>query len=218
VDHGFERSKAVAATAVGIFILGLPSALIWIKMDSEGVRFPEFLEVQDHIWGYGLMFSGLFIAFTIWRYGWSRWRESVAAGEAENDLRGYIKHGVPAFRDDFINTGDNDIWVGRWWDVIMYLGFPFMFSVLMLSYFADMLTSVEDPWNPMNPHGIGIILVFWGTVGGLFLLLNRKLVSYSLWRNVPEGADVDISTLPGGEDENVYDLGEEVIVDAEILT
>ena len=84
VDHGFSRDKAVGATAIAIFILGIPSAIIAIKVDSaSGVMYPEFLEVQDLIWGYGLMFSGLFIAFTIWKYGWKIWKEKVAAGEAD---------------------------------------------------------------------------------------------------------------------------------------
>jgi NSS family neurotransmitter:Na+ symporter len=50
VDHGFSRDKAVGATAIAIFILGIPSAVIAIKTDAaSGVMFPEFLEVQDHI-------------------------------------------------------------------------------------------------------------------------------------------------------------------------
>ena len=45
----------------------------------------------------------------------------------------------------------------------MYLGFPIMFSVLMLSYFVDLLANVDDPWNPSNPNGITIILLFWAS-------------------------------------------------------
>ncbi len=108
VDHGIERTKAVWMTAFAIFMFGIPSALIWIRLDSEGVAFPAFLEVQDHIWGFGLMFSGLFIAFSIWKYGWSQWRRKVAAGESEEGLSGYLQDGVSAFRDEFINTGNDD--------------------------------------------------------------------------------------------------------------
>lgn len=121
-------------------------------MDSAtGVAFPQFLEVQDHIWGYGLMFSGLFIAYSIWKYGWSRYR----VWQEENDITGfsmrdYLDNGVSSFRDDFINTGDNDWWIGRWWDYIMYLGFPLMFSVLMISYFVDLLVNVHDPLEPLQ--------------------------------------------------------------------
>merc|ERR1739841_501128 len=58
VDHGVDRSQAVGFTSLAIFLFGLPSAALWIKMDTAtGVAFPQFLEVQDHIWGYGLMFS-----------------------------------------------------------------------------------------------------------------------------------------------------------------
>jgi NSS family neurotransmitter:Na+ symporter len=229
VDHGIERPQAVGFTTIAIFFFGLPSAMLWIRMDpGTGVAFPQFLEVQDHIWGYGLMFSGLFIAYSIWKYGWNRyrvWQEDN--GEKGFDFRDYLDHGVSSFRDDFINTGDNDWWIGKWWDYIMYLGFPLMFGVLILSYFGDLLTNVHDPWNPSNPHGISIILLFWGVTAGLFMGMNKYIlvnrvtsVNGSLWppnwdleprplyRNVPEGADAPIDTLPGGEDSYIVQVGD----------
>ena len=234
VDHGIERPQAVGFTSLAIFFFGLPSAATWILVDdSTGVAFPQFLEVQDHIWGYGLMFSGLFIAYSIWKYGWNRYR----VWQEENDisgfsLRDYLDNGVSSFRDDFINTGDNDWWIGKWWDYIMYLGFPLMFSVLILSYFADMLANVDNPWDPTNANGISIILLFWGITAGLFIGLNRfilinRIVPTSgnpwplavlsgnftleprpLYRNVPEGAEVPIDTLPGGDDPFIVEVGE----------
>ena len=236
VDHGIERPQAVGFTSLAIFFFGLPSAATWILVDdATGVAFPQFLEVQDHIWGYGLMFSGLFIAYSIWKYGWNRYR----VWQEENDISGfslqdYLDNGVSSFRDDFINTGDNDWWIGKWWDYIMYLGFPLMFSVLILSYFADMLANVDNPWDPTNANGISIILLFWGVTAGLFIGLNRfiiinRIVPTSgnpwplallsgnftleprpLYRNVPEGAEVPIDTLPGGEDPFIVEAGEEL--------
>tara|TARA_B100001094_G_C18173804_1_gene796688 strand:+ start:276 stop:1964 length:1689 start_codon:yes stop_codon:yes gene_type:complete len=208
VDHGYEREKSVLLTSVAIFIFGLPSALLWITVADDGTAFPQFLEVQDHIWGYGLMFSGLFIAFTIWKYGYQKWRTLVESGEAAPGLKGYLGVGVSAFRDDFINTGDNDIWIGRWWDVLLYLAFPFLFSVLIISYFGDMIANTPDVWNPTNPKGLTIILLFWGVVAAGFIAFNRKLVQRPLFRNVPEGAEVDISMLPGGSDELIVTAGE----------
>ena len=208
VDHGYERERSVLLTSVAILIYGLPSALVWITIAPDGTAFPQFLEVQDHIWGYGLMFSGLFIAFTIWKYGYQKWRAHVEAGEAAPGLRGYLGVGVSAFRDDFINTGDNDIWIGRWWDILMYLAFPFLFTILIVSYFGDMIMNTENVWSPSNPNGITIILLFWGVVAGGFIAFNRKLVQRPLFRNVPEGADVDISMLPGASDELVVEVGE----------
>jgi neurotransmitter:Na+ symporter, NSS family len=208
VDHGYDRKTSVFITGTVIFLFGLPSAVMWIGLDSAGVAFPEFLEVQDHIWGYGLMFSGLFIAFAIWQYGYKKWQADVESGLADPGFRGYLTTGVPAFRNDFINTGDNDLYVNRIWDILMYIAFPLLFIVLMGSYFTDMVMNTEDVWNPSNPHGLGIILMFWGVVAGLFIGLNRFLVSRPLYRNVPEGADCDISMLPGGDDPMVVVVGE----------
>jgi NSS family neurotransmitter:Na+ symporter len=208
VDHGFSRNKSVLITTVTIFLFGLPSALMWIKLDAEGVAFPEFLEVQDHIWGYGLMFSGLFIAFSIWKYGFLKWRAAVEDGSAAPGFKGYLGVGVSAFRDDFINTGDNDLWIGRWWDLLIYLAFPFLFIVLMVSYFGDMIANTDNVWDPTNPHGLGIILAFWSVVAILFMILNKFLVARPLFRNIPFGAEVDISMLPGGDDELIVEVGD----------
>ena len=236
VDHGVDRSQAVGFTSVAIFLFGLPSAALWILVDdSTGVAFPQFLEVQDHIWGYGLMFSGLFIAYSIWKYGWSRYKSWQQENEVVDfDMGDYVENGVSAFRDDFVNTGDNDWWIGRWWDAIMYIGFPVMFAVLMLSYFGDLLLNVHDPWNPTNPHGISIILLFWGVTAITFVSLNKyvlvnrmvpttdspwplyvlsrdfELEPRPLFRNVPEGAEAPIDMLPGGDDPFVVQAGEQL--------
>jgi len=222
VDHGYDREKSVFITGVAIFLFGLPSAIMWIKLDSSGVAFPEFLEVQDHIWGYGLMFSGLFIAFSIWKYGYLKWKSQVEEGSAAPGFAGYLGIGVSAFRDDFINTGDNDLEVGRWWDILIYIAFPILFAVLMISYFADMIANTENVWDPSNPKGVTIILLFWGVVAGLFIWFNRYLVQRPVYRNIPEGADVDISMLPGGSDELISDIRDKVdrnekMMDAEII-
>lgn len=213
VDHGIERTKAVWLTTLAIFMFGIPSALVWIRLDSEGVAYPAFLEVQDHIWGFGLMFSGLFIAFTVWKYGWTQWRRKVAAGKSSEGLSGYMSDGMSSFRDEFINTGDNDMWVGRWWDYLIYFAFPLLFMVLFFSYFGDLIFSF-DPWytafNPFDPHGAGIIFTFWGVVAFSFMLFNKKLANRPLFRNVPDDAECDISTLPGGDDELVVQIGDVV--------
>ncbi|MEK9731586.1 MAG: sodium-dependent transporter [Candidatus Poseidoniales archaeon] len=222
VDHGYDREKSVFITGVAIFMFGLPSAIMWIKLDSAGVAFPEFLEVQDHIWGYGLMFSGLFIAFSIWKYGYLKWKALVEAGHAAPGFAGYLGIGVSAFRDDFINTGDNDLEVGRWWDILIYLAFPILFAVLMISYFSDMIANTENVWDPANPKGVTIILMFWGVVAALFMWFNKYLVARPVYRNIPEGADVDISMLPGGSDDLISDIRDrkddiDAFMDAEIV-
>ena len=98
--------------------------------------------------------------------------------------------------------------VGRWWDLLMYLAFPILFSVLMISYFADMIANTPEVWDPSNPKGLSIIFLFWGVIAALFISFNKFLVKRPLYRNIPQGAEVDISTLPGGDDELVVALGE----------
>ena len=88
--------------------------------------------------------------------------------------------------------------------------------------------------DPTNANGISIILLFWGITAGLFIGLNRfiiinRIVPTSgnpwplallsgnftleprpLYRNVPEGAEVPIDTLPGGEDPFIVEVGEDL--------
>jgi hypothetical protein len=49
----------------------------------------------------------------------------------------------------------------------------------------------------------------------VFIILNKTLIQRPLYRNVPEGADADISQLPGGDDDLISVLGAEIL-DAEI--
>jgi len=51
-------------------------------------------------------------------------------------------------------------------------------------------------------------LLSWGVVAVSFIALNKKLIERPLFRNVPEGADADISALPGGSDELVGQVGD----------
>jgi len=64
---------------------------------------------------------------------------------------------------------------------------------------------------------LSIILLFWGVVAALFIALNRKLIARPLYRNVPEGAEADISELPGGSDQLIGQVGD-VIAGFEHLT
>ena len=63
--------------------------------------------------------------------------------------------------------------------------------------------------EPIQPNGITIILLFWGVTASLFIGFNRLLITRPVFRNVPEGADVPIDMLPGGDDPFVVVVGEE---------
>ncbi len=84
MDGGMPRNRAIWLIAIVGFLLGVPSAL------DNG-----FFANQDFVWGVGLMFSGLFFALAVLRYG------------------------VRKFRLTLINTEHSDITIGAWWDWVI---------------------------------------------------------------------------------------------------
>jgi NSS family neurotransmitter:Na+ symporter len=75
VDGGLERRRAVRVVGVGIFVLGVPSALSL-----------QVLKNQDWVWGVGLLVSGLFFSLAILRYGVRRFREEQI-NHPDSDIR-----------------------------------------------------------------------------------------------------------------------------------
>ena len=76
----------LAVVAPAIFLLGVPSAL-----------YENVFRNQDFVWSVALMFSGLFFAIAVIRYGPAR------------------------FRRELINTPDQDFKVGVWWEWVIRL-------------------------------------------------------------------------------------------------
>ena len=55
VDHGVDREKAVDSRALQYSYSGSKCCDMDLSRRLNWSSFPQFLEVQDHIWGYGLM-------------------------------------------------------------------------------------------------------------------------------------------------------------------
>ncbi len=167
MDHGWSRNKSLKVTSTGIFVLGLPSALIVL---NGGV--PAFFKNQDHVWSMGLIVSGLFVFFAVFKY------------------RGWF--GVNRFREALVNTEWNDLYIGRWWAYIMYL-IPIQFMFLMLWFFSQSLAT-ENWWNPLEPEGFATIILQWGLAIIILLLLNDWLNRQPLIKppNVDEDEIVEV--------------------------
>jgi len=79
VDAGMNRRKAIKIVCIGVFALGLPSA-IWMPV----------LENQDWVWGVALMLAGLFFAISIIPYGVKKFRQENLNHEHSNIKIGRI--------------------------------------------------------------------------------------------------------------------------------
>ncbi|MEW6070224.1 MAG: sodium-dependent transporter [Candidatus Thermoplasmatota archaeon] len=149
MDHGWSRHKSIGIVACATFLLGLPSAVIVAGTE------PVFLANQDFVWGLGLIVAGFFVAFAVWKYG------------------------VSKFRKEIINTGFNDIYIGRWWDFVIVVLFPLQFGALMFWYLWQSLQSPQW-WNPLVPIGFATLILQWCIVMLILLKLNKWLVSKEL--------------------------------------
>lgn len=142
-----------------IFIdMGFPrkKAIIYIGFIAFALGTPSALSMgffgnQDWVWGIGLLVSGFFIA--------------LAA----------IKYGVSRFREDFINHEGNDINLGKFFDVIIFL-IPIQFVVLIWWWFSK-----AGGWTDIfSSYSVGTCLFQWGLAILLFILVNKRMMNLTL--------------------------------------
>jgi hypothetical protein len=148
IDYGWTRDQSIKRVALMTLLLGLPSSTVVLFYGGDAV--PVFLDNQDHVWGIGLLMSGLFVAFAVWKYG------------------------VARFRRDFLDVPENDMRVGVWYEAIMYI-FPVLFIVLLS--WALYQSAIGDPsqWWVSGTPGVGLLVLQWGVVLAIIIYLNRRI-------------------------------------------
>ncbi len=166
MDHGWSRNKSLRITAMMMFVFGLPSALIVI---NGGV--PAFLKNQDHVWSLGLIVSGLFVFFAVWKFG--------------------VNH----FRETMVNTEWNDLYIGRWWTYIMYL-FPIQFIFLMYWFLSQSIANSDNWWNPLEPEGFMTIILQWGIALAILICMNNWLNQKALIKAEDVDEDEVVEVVP----------------------
>ncbi len=112
-------------------------------------------ENQDWVWGLGLLVSGFFFALAIIHYNPKR------------------------FRQELINTEDNDIPIGAWYDIIIRFVIPTEFIILLAWWFYQAMTSYEPKawWHPFRTFSVGTCIFQWSVIIIFFILVNRKIVA-----------------------------------------
>jgi NSS family neurotransmitter:Na+ symporter len=110
-----------------------------------------FFQNQDWVWGLGLIVSGLFIALAV------------------------ILFGAKRFRDELINTPEEQHPVGPWFTFVIKYVIPVEFLALMIWWFYQAV-AVYDPegwWNPFHTYSLGTTVLQWGLLIALLILVNR---------------------------------------------
>jgi NSS family neurotransmitter:Na+ symporter len=112
----------------------------------------SFLDNQDYVWGTGLILSGFFVSMAVLKFGTTR------------------------FRCTLVNTKDSDVFIGRWWDVILKVVVPSLTVVFIVWFLFDKY--MRDPgnaWNPFHEQSVATLLVQWIGIFILLWLVNNKV-------------------------------------------
>ncbi|HOE14806.1 MAG TPA: sodium-dependent transporter [Candidatus Saccharicenans sp.] len=135
-DFGINRRKAALITAAVAFILGIPSA--WNI---------SFQDNQDMVWGVGLLISGIFFAYAVYKNG-------------IDNVRGMINE-------------SSWIHVGKWfnWCVI---AIPVIFIIIFGWWVFQAVTWYPDSWwNPWKKLSPGTMVLQWSLLIIAVILLNK---------------------------------------------
>jgi NSS family neurotransmitter:Na+ symporter len=135
-DFGINRRKAALITAAGAFILGVPSA--W-KI--------SFQENQDMVWGVGLLISGVFFAYAVYKNG-------------IDHVRGMINE-------------SSWIHVGKWFNICV-IAIPIIFVVIFGWWVFQAITWYPDSWwNPWEKLSPGTMVLQWSILMIAVIVLNK---------------------------------------------
>lgn len=135
VDIGWTRKKAIFVLTGGMLLLGLPSSLIILPV--HGTPMPVFLDNQDFVWGLGLVVSGAFIYFLVWKYGITR------------------------FRVNFINSSYADMKVGKAFDIIFKFVIPIELALMSAWFIFQTITGSMEEWWMGGIIGFFIMMAQW---------------------------------------------------------
>ncbi len=136
-------------------------ALLFVAGGSFLLGVPSALSLgffanQDSVWGVGLMISGLLFALAVQRFG------------------------VRRFREELIEPADNDLPVGRWFDVLIKYVIPIEVVVMLTWWLYQAAISERAWWDPFAVFSLGTCLFQWGVALVLFKLLNKPLADRTL--------------------------------------
>ena len=114
-----------------------------------------FFANQDFVWGIGLMISGAFISYAV------------------------IKYGAHKFRTELVNTEDEGLQLGSWWEIILKYVIPVeVVTLLGWWMFLSATEYAPDSWyNPLSTFSVATVLLQWALALVLVKVFNKRLVT-----------------------------------------
>jgi NSS family neurotransmitter:Na+ symporter len=133
----------------GIVIVGLACFCLGLPSALS----PTFFQNQDWVWGIGLLLSGLFFAVTV------------------------IGYGVERFRLELVDSTDNDIRLGKAFNVVVRFLIPIEFVAMIAWWFTQAILSFDPErwWHPFRTFSVGTCIFQWGVLVVLLIVLNRPI-------------------------------------------
>jgi len=133
---GMTRGKATIIAAVIAFLLGIPSASV-----------SSFQENQDMVWGVGLLISGVFFAYAVYKRGIDNVREMI--------------------------NQNSWIHVGKWFNYCV-IAIPFLF-VILFGWWVWQAASWYPAtwWNPFKTSSPATMLLQWAILMALVIAGNN---------------------------------------------
>jgi NSS family neurotransmitter:Na+ symporter len=113
----------------------------------------KFLINQDWVWGVALILSGGFLAFAV------------------------IKFGVNKFREQILNSIENEIKFGKWFNFLILFLIPLQVIVLLVWWITASFGWETEWYNPFKPESAGTAIFQWMIVILILLLINKKIAS-----------------------------------------
>jgi len=88
-----------------------------------------------------------------------------------------INYGVDRFRRELLDSEDNDIKLGRIFNVVVKYVIPIEFTALIVWWFTQAIL-VLDPerwWDPLRPFSVGTCIAQWGILILAMIIFHKKI-------------------------------------------
>lgn len=114
---------------------------------------PSFFQNQDWVWSIGLLLSGLLFIVTV------------------------ISYGVDRFRRELVDSPDNDIRLGKVFNIVIKFFIPIEFLAMITWWFTQAILEYDPElwWHPFRTFSVGTCIFQWGVLIALLLVFNRSI-------------------------------------------